>query len=57
MGTGDVNLATKKRVGELDMFNLLVNSLRQRPDYIIVGEVRGREAYTVFQAERIRELS
>ena len=49
-GTGDVNPATKKRVGELDMFNLLVNSLRQRPDYIIVGEVRGREAYTVFQA-------
>ena len=49
-GTGDVNPATKKRVGELDMFNLLVNSLRQRPDYTIVGEVRGREAYTVFQA-------
>jgi flagellar protein FlaI len=49
-GTGDVNAATRKRVGELDMFDLLVNSLRQRPDYIIVGEVRGREAYTVFQS-------
>jgi flagellar protein FlaI len=49
-GTGDVNPLTRKRVGEVDMFDLLVNSLRQRPDYIIVGEVRGREAYTVFQS-------
>ncbi len=49
-GTGDVNPSTRKRVGELDMFDLLVSSLRQRPDYIIVGEVRGREAYTVFQS-------
>ncbi|MGC8617973.1 MAG: type II/IV secretion system ATPase subunit [Thermoplasmata archaeon] len=49
-GTGDVNPATGKRIGEVDMFDLLVNSLRQRPDYIIVGEVRGKEAYTVFQS-------
>lgn len=49
-GTGDVNPATGKRIGEVNMFDLLVNSLRQRPDYIIVGEVRGREAYTVFQS-------
>ncbi len=49
-GTGDVNPATGKRIGEVSMFDLLVNSLRQRPDYIIVGEVRGREAYTVFQS-------
>ncbi len=49
-GTGDVNPSTRKRVGEVDMFDLLVNSLRQRPDYIVIGEVRGREAYTVFQS-------
>ncbi len=49
-GTGDINPATRKRVGELDMFDLLVNSLRQRPDYVVIGEVRGREAYTVFQS-------
>ncbi len=35
--------------GAVDMFELLRESLRQRPDYIIVGEVRGREAYVLFQ--------
>ncbi len=49
-GTGEVNPATNKREGEVDMFELLVNSLRQRPDYLVVGEIRGREAYTAFQA-------
>ncbi len=34
---------------EVDMFELLKESLRQRPDYIIVGEVRGKEAYVLFQ--------
>ena len=33
-----------------DMFNLLKASLRQRPEYLIVGEVRGKEAITMFQA-------
>lgn len=35
--------------GEIDLFQLLKESLRQRPDYIIVGEVRGPEAYVLFQ--------
>ena len=34
---------------EIDMFTLLKESFRQRPDYIIVGEVRGKEAYVLFQ--------
>ena len=36
-------------VGEINMFSLLKNSFRQNPDYVIVGEVRGKEAYVLFQ--------
>jgi len=32
------------------LYELLRTALRQRPDYIIVGEIRGEEAYTLFQA-------
>ncbi len=35
--------------GEVDLFDLLKESFRQRPDYVIVGEVRGREANVLFQ--------
>lgn len=36
-------------VGEVDLFALLRASFRQNPDYVIVGEVRGKEAYVLFQ--------
>ena len=36
-------------VGEIDLFSLLRNSFRQNPDYVIVGEVRGKEAFVLFQ--------
>jgi flagellar protein FlaI len=39
-----------KAAGEIDMFELVRAALRQRPEYIIVGEVRGAETATMFQA-------
>jgi len=36
--------------GTIDLYSLLRASLRQRPEYIIVGEVRGPEAQTLFQS-------
>lgn len=49
-GFGAINPVTGKAPGEIDMFDLLTMGLRQRPQYLMVGEVRGSEAYTVFQA-------
>jgi len=42
--------ADGKLAGEIDMYELLRAALRQRPQYLIVGEVRGIETYTMFQA-------
>ncbi len=36
--------------GEISLFSLIKSSLRHRPDFIIVGEVRGEESYVLFQA-------
>jgi flagellar protein FlaI len=43
---------TRERMGGTDvtMYDLLRSALRHRPEYIIVGEVRGEEAITLFQA-------
>ncbi|MBZ3934907.1 type II/IV secretion system ATPase subunit [Methanimicrococcus blatticola] len=40
----------EKAVGEITLYDLLKASLRQRPEYILVGEIRGSEAYVLFQA-------
>jgi flagellar protein FlaI len=44
---------TRDGIGESDditMYDLLRSALRHRPEYIVVGEVRGDEAMTLFQA-------
>ncbi len=47
-GFGEV--VNDKLVGEIDLFDLMKAALRQRPEYILVGEIRGKEAYVLFQA-------
>ena len=48
LGFGEV--VDGRLIGEIDLFDLMKAALRQRPEYIIVGEIRGREAYVLFQA-------
>jgi len=38
------------KIGSISLFDLVRTSLRYRPDYIIVGEIRGEEAFVLFQA-------
>lgn len=38
------------KIGEVTLYDLVKASLRYRPDYIIVGEIRGEEAFVLFQA-------
>lgn len=38
-----------KKYGEVTMLDLIKESFRQRPDYLIVGEVRGEEMSIMFQ--------
>jgi len=40
----------ENRTGEVTLFDLVKTSMRHRPDLIMVGEIRGSEAYTLFQA-------
>ncbi len=44
-----IPLASGQKYGEVTLFDLLKGSFRQNPDYVIVGEVRGKEAYVMFQ--------
>jgi archaeal flagellar protein FlaI len=47
-GVGLANLVGQK-YGEVTLFNLLKESFRMNPDYVIIGEIRGEEAYVLFQ--------
>jgi archaeal flagellar protein FlaI len=44
-----IPMPTGEKYGEVTLFDLLKSSFRQNPDYVIVGEVRGKEAYVLFQ--------
>jgi len=39
-----------EREGEISLYDLIKSAVRHRPDIVIVGEIRGEEAYVLFQA-------
>ncbi|MBA7848249.1 CpaF family protein [Klebsiella sp. RHBSTW-00484] len=46
----ETRLAGSENQGQINMRNLVINSLRMRPDRIIIGECRGAEAFEMLQA-------
>jgi len=55
--SGLSNRGGVKSAGTVTLFDLLVAALRQRPEYVIVGEVRGSESFTLFQAISVGHAS
>jgi flagellar protein FlaI len=49
--------SVSSKPGDVTLYDLLVAGLRQRPEYVIVGEVRGKEAFTLFQAISVGHAS
>nr|HTT34744.1 type II/IV secretion system ATPase subunit [Thermoplasmata archaeon] len=56
-GISGISHGTMRTAGSVTLFDLLVAALRQRPEYVIVGEVRGTEAFTLFQAISVGHAS
>jgi len=56
-GVSGLSSTAGKSAGSVSLFDLLVAALRQRPEYVIVGEVRGVEAFTLFQAISVGHAS
>ncbi|AJI96321.1 ATP synthase alpha/beta family, nucleotide-binding domain protein [Yersinia ruckeri] len=46
----ETRLASLENTGEITMRDLVINSLRMRPDRIIIGECRGEETFEMLQA-------
>jgi len=56
-GVSGISTHGAKALGSVTLFDLLVAALRQRPEYVIVGEVRGVESFTLFQAISVGHAS